>query len=100
MMKFPLAYHDVDPTTGAEGPKVFHYECVTYRYDAPEIKVAPVVTQTTTPAPAVATVTPKPIPVATPAQMTKTKTGVETTIILVLAALVSLVAITIIRKRV
>lgn len=111
MMKFPLAYHDVDPVTGAEGPKILHYECVTYRYDAPDIQIAPVVVSTAPVAPIVkpiaVAVTPvvvavkaKPAPIATPAQMTKTKTGPETTIMLILAALFSLGALALIRKRV
>lgn len=104
MMKFPLAYHDVDPMTGAEGPKILHYECVTYRYDAPDIQVAPIVVSSAPVAPIVApvavAVTPKPVPVATPAQMTKTKTGPETAIMLIIAALISLGAIALIRKRV
>lgn len=104
MMKFPLAYHDVDPVTGTEGPKILHYECVTYRYDAPDVQVAPIIVSSAPVVPIVApvavAVTPKPAPVATPAQMTKTKTGPETTIMLILAALVSLGAIALIRKRV
>ena len=107
MMKFPLAYHDVDPVTGDEGDKILHYECVTYRSDAPEIQVAPIVVSSAPvvvapvvkPAVAVA-VTPKPAPIAAPAQMTKTKTGPETTIMLILAALISLGTLALLRKRV
>jgi hypothetical protein len=103
MMKFPLAYHDVDPVMGTEGPKILHYECVTYRYDAPDIQVTPIVVSSAPVVPIVApvavAVTPKPVPVATPAQ-TKTKTGPETAIMLIIAALVSLGAIALIRKRV
>ena len=106
MMKFPLAYHDVDPVTGDEGAKILHYECVTYKADVPDVQVAPIVVASApvvfTPVviPVAVAVTPKTAPIAAPAQMTKTKTGPETTIMLILAALVSLGTLALLRKRV
>ena len=42
MVKFPLTYRDIDKTTRAEGQKITHFECVAYRYDAPQVEVAPI----------------------------------------------------------
>ncbi len=92
MVKFPLTYRDIDSVTKSEGQKITHFECVAYRYDAPQISVAPItVTAKAEPvqvvvAPA-ATVTVKATP--TPKQITATKTGPELWIAAIIALMLA-----------
>ncbi len=94
MVKFPLTYRDTDKVTKAEGPKITHFECVAYRYDAPQIEIAPItVTSKVEPIKAVVTpaasVTVKTAPVPTPKQITATKTGPELWIAVIIALMLA-----------
>lgn len=94
MVKFPLTYRDTDKVTKVEGPKITHFECVAYRYDAPQIQVAPItVTAKAEPVQAVvapaATVTAKATPTPTPKQITETKTGPELWIAAIIALMLT-----------
>ncbi len=92
MVKFPLTYRDIDKTTRAEGQKITHFECVAYRYDAPQVEVAPIaVTAKAEPKKEVVAakgVTPVE-PVPTPKQITATKTGPELWIAAILALMLA-----------
>ena len=94
MVKFPLTYRDTDKVTKAEGPKITHFECVAYRYDAPQIQVAPItVTAKAEPTKSaiapVASVTTKTTPTPTPKQITDTKTGPELWIAAIIALMLA-----------
>ncbi len=82
MMKFPLAYREIDPSW-SEGPKKLHYECVTYRYDSPIVQPAPKPVQPETP--------------PAPKQITATKTGPEVWLIGLIAWIIG--ALLIMRTR-
>jgi hypothetical protein len=103
MVKFPLTYRDTDKITKVEGPKITHFECVAYRYDAPQIQVAPItVTTKVEPIQAVvapvATVTAKAMP--TPKQITATKTGPELWIAAIIALMLAPMIMLLKKRRV
>ena len=68
MIKYPVNYRIVDPTTGKAGPAVVHTECAAYKLAGTVAAVVPVVK-----------VTPPPVKTPVPPQATAVKTGAADT---------------------
>ncbi len=84
MLRFPVVSHVTNVQTATEGAADTHYECATYKLDAP-----------TTPPPT----TPPPTPPKPVKEMTKTETGPETLLLIAAAFFIAFGLMFTLRKR-
>lgn len=87
MLRFPVVSHSLDVKTAAEGAANTHYECVSYKLDAP----ASVTPTPGNPTPA------KPVP---PKGVTQTQTGPETLLLIAAAFFIAFGMMFALRRRV